>query len=666
MDKLLYGVAYYDEYMSLDRLDKDIAMMKQAGINYVRIAESTWATCEPNDGEFDFSHVTRVMDAMEEAGIQVIIGTPTYAIPPWMVKKYPDVLAVTKKGPGLYGARQIMDITHPGYRFHAERVIRKLMEVTAHRSCVIGFQLDNETKPYGTAGEHAQKLFVEYLKERFHGDIEAMNQSFGLDYWSNRISRWEDFPDVRGTINGSLGGEFEAFQRILVTEFLSWQAEIVKEYARPDQFITHNFDLEWRGHSFGVQPEVDHKEAAKCLSLAGVDIYHPAQKHLTGAEIALGGDMTRSLKNDNYLVLETQAQGFPCWTPYPGQLRLQAFSHVASGAVGVGYWHWHSIHNSFETYWKGLLSHDFEENAVYKESCRIGQEFARLSSRLVNLKKKNDVAILVSNRSLTALNWFGIRAVSGNNGDVFYNDVLRWIYDTLYRMNIECDILWPDAENFEQYKVIITPALYAAEDGLLEKLERYTANGGCLISTFKTGFANEYCKVSHERQPHLLSEVFGIHYNHFTFPEDVTLSGIGEGSEAKTFMELLIPDSAEILSGYVHPAWQDYAAITRNRYEKGLGYYLGCMTDTDTLKRVLKMALTESGVPIPQVQFPIILRKGENREGHTLRFFLNFSSDTQQIPYPYPQGTEILTNRPAVPGEELYVKPWDLCIVEEN
>lgn len=666
MDKLLYGVAYYDEYMPTDRLDKDIAMMKKAGINYVRIAESTWATCEPKDGEFDFSHVIRVMDAMEEAGIQVIIGTPTYAIPPWMVKKYPDVLAVTKKGPGIYGSRQIMDITHPGYRFHAERVIRKLMEVTAHRSCVIGFQLDNETKPYGTAGEHAQKLFAEYLKERFHGDIEAMNQSFGLDYWSNRISRWEDFPDVRGTINGSLGGEFEAFQRSLVTEFLSWQAEIVKEYARPDQFITHNFDLEWRGHSFGIQPEVDHKEAAKCLSLAGVDIYHPAQDHLTGAEIALGGDMTRSLKNDNYLVLETQAQGFPCWTPYPGQLRLQAFSHVASGAVGVGYWHWHSIHNSFETYWKGLLSHDFEENAVYKESCRIGQEFARLSSRLVNLKKKNDVAILVSNRSLTALNWFGIRAVSGNNGDVFYNDVLRWIYDTLYRMNIECDILWPDAENFEQYKVIITPALYAAEDALLKKLERYTANGGCLISTFKTGFANEYCKVSHERQPHLLSKVFGIHYNRFTFPEDVTLSGIGEGSEAKTFMELLIPDSAEILSAYVHPAWQGYAAITRNRHEKGLGYYLGCMTDTDTLKRVLKIALTESGVPIPQVQFPIILRKGESRDGHTFRFFLNFSPNTQQIPYPYPQGTEILANRPVVPGEELSVKPWDLCIVEEN
>ena len=95
MDKLLYGVAYYDEYMPYERLEKDIFMMKKAGINVVRIAESTWSTCEPQEGVFDFSHVEKVLDAMEEAGISVIVGTPTYAIPTWMVKSYPDVLATT-------------------------------------------------------------------------------------------------------------------------------------------------------------------------------------------------------------------------------------------------------------------------------------------------------------------------------------------------------------------------------------------------------------------------------------------------------------------------------------------------------------------------------------------------------------------------------------------
>ena len=515
MKKLLYGAAYYDEYMPYDRLQQDVAMMKKAGINTVRIAESTWSTCEPQEGVFDFSHVERVMDAMEEAGINVIIGTPTYAIPTWMVKSHPDVMAETVKGRGIYGARQIMDITHPVYRFYAERVIRKLMECTAHRKCVIGFQVDNETKYYGTAGKNVQEKFVKYLRRKFNNDLDVMNHEFGLDYWSNRINAWEDFPDVRGTINGSLGAEFEKFQRTLVDEFLSWQADIVNEYRREDQFITHNFDFEWRGYSYGVQPDVNHYHAAKALTIAGTDIYHPTQDDLTGAEIAFGGDMTRSLKRDNYLVLETEAQGYPGWTPYKGQLRLQGYSHLASGSNSVMYWHWHSIHNSFETYWKGLLSHDMQENAPYREACIMGKEFSEIGSHLVNLKKKNDVAILVSNEALTALKWFGIEATAAGNNGIGYNDVVRWIYDALYQMNIECDFVWPESDNLEQYKAIFVPALYAAPDELLERLKQYVADGGTLVATFKTAFANENIKVSHEMQPHILSNCFGINYQQF-------------------------------------------------------------------------------------------------------------------------------------------------------
>ena len=164
--QLLFVAAYYDEYMPYERLDKDVEMMKKAGINTVRIAESTWSTCEPQEGVFDFSHVERVMNAMEQAGIHVIIGTPTYAVPTWMVKSHPDILAETLKGRGIYGPRQIMDITHPVYRFYAERVIRRLMECTAHRTCVIEFQLDNETKHYGTAGRNVQEQFVKYLRRK--------------------------------------------------------------------------------------------------------------------------------------------------------------------------------------------------------------------------------------------------------------------------------------------------------------------------------------------------------------------------------------------------------------------------------------------------------------------------------------------------------------------
>ena len=674
MKKLLYGAAYYDEYMPYDRLQQDVAMMKKAGINTVRIAESTWSTCEPQEGVFDFSHVERVMDAMEEAGINVIIGTPTYAIPTWMVKSHPDVMAETVKGRGIYGARQIMDITHPVYRFYAERVIRKLMECTVHRKCVIGFQIDNETKYYGTAGKNVQEKFVKYLRKKFNNDLDVMNHEFGLDYWSNRINAWEDFPDVRGTINGSLGAEFEKFQRTLVDEFLSWQADIVNEYRREDQFITHNFDFEWRGYSYGVQPDVNHYHAAKALTIAGTDIYHPTQDDLTGAEIAFGGDMTRSLKRDNYLVLETEAQGYPGWTPYKGQLRLQAYSHLANGANSVMYWHWHSIHNSFETYWRGLLSHDMQENAPYREACIIGNEFSRLGSHLVNLKKKNDVAILVSNEALTALKWFGIEATAAGDNGIGYNDVVRWLYDALFKMNIECDFVWPESDNLDQYKAIFVPALYAAPDELLEKLKQYTANGGTLVATFKTAFANENVKVSHEMQPHILSKCFGISYQQFTFPKNTGLSGsiingtakgADEKAEAKVFMELLMPQEAEVLASYDHYNWKEYAAITKNHYGKGTAIYIGCMTDDNTLKAVLTEALNRAEVEIPEYNWPVIIRKGSNDLGKCVRYILNYSAEEQNVVYHGANGTELFSGEAVQDGETVTVSPWNVKIVEE-
>lgn len=677
MKELLYGAAYYDEYMPYDRLDKDVEMMKKAGINTVRIAESTWSTCEPQPGVFDFSHVERVMDAMEEAGINVIIGTPTYAVPTWMVKAHPDVLAETVRGRGIYGARQIMDITHPVYLFYAERVIRELLKRTAHRKCVIGFQLDNETKYYGTAGKNVQEQFVKYIREKFHDDLDALNYEFGLDYWSNRINAWEDFPDVRGTINGSLGAEFEKFQRTLVDKFLGWQADIVNEYRREDQFVTHNLDFEWRGYSYGIQPYVNHFHASQCLTIAGTDIYHPTQDDLTGAEIAFGGDLIRSLKQDNYLVIETEAQGFPGWTPYKGQLRLQAYSHLASGANSVMYWHWHSIHNSFETYWKGLLSHDFQENATYREACTIGNEFARLGKHLVNLKKKNEVAVLVSNEALTALNWFRIQeqAPGADAKSIYYNDVMRWMYDTLYHMNVECDFIWPESENLEQYKAIVVPALYAAPDELLIRLKQYVENGGTLIASFKTAFANENVKVSHQVQPHILSNCFGVHYDQFTFPKNVGLTGevIPEKTDQKgnahpaanVFMELLVSEGAEVLASYEHYNWKDYAAITRNHYGKGQAVYIGCMTDEETLKSVYKAVLPEAGVEIPEYHYPIIVRKGLNDLGKTVCYFLNYSGMELEMPYDYKNGIELLENTAVENGTALQMPAWGVKIVEE-
>ena len=269
---------------------------------------------------------------------------------------------------------------------------------------------------------------------------------------------------MTGTINGSLAAAFDAFRRGLVTEFLAWQRTIVDDYRRESQFVTQNFDYEWRGHSFGVQGTVDHFKAADAVTLAGVDIYHPGEDRLTGHEIGFGGDISRSLKDGApYLVVETQAQGQMGWLPYPGQLRLQAYSHLASGAMGVMYWHWGSLHNSFETYWKGLLSQDYSPNPTYLEAAGFGREIAEHAEALTGLTKRNRIAMMVSNDSLTALEWFGLesgfpRRYSG--GGANYNDVFRWVYDALFDLNLEADVVPADAAACEGGSDVEVLAVY--------------------------------------------------------------------------------------------------------------------------------------------------------------------------------------------------------------
>lgn len=660
-EKILFGAAYYDEYMPYDRIETDLQMMQAAGMNTIRIAESTWSTLEPQDDVFDYTHLERMLTAAEKYGMNVIVGTPTYAIPPWLAAKYPDILAVTKNGRGLYGHRQNMDITHPGYLFHCERVIRRLLEYVAKKPCVIGYQIDNETKSYDTSSIEVQQGFVSYLKEQFP-DLEEFNKEFGLDYWSNRIERWEDFPDVRGTINASLSGEFRRYQRKLVTDFFHWQIQIVNQYRLPHQFITHNFDFGWTSHSFGLQPEVDQSKAACSMDIAGADIYHPSGAALTGAEIQLCGSIARGIKHGNYLVLETQAQGNPGWLPYPGQLRLQAYSHLSTGANSVMYWHWHSIHNAIESYWKGVLSHNLKENATYREACRIGKELKELGSHLLNLKKRPSIAVLVDNHSLTGMQEFPIHE------NLTYNHILRWLTDALYEINLEYDIIKTDIslDDLKNYAMVIVPCLYSATDHFIQKMNTYVQHGGHLIMTFKSLFSDEFLKIRHDHQPYGMTECFGMTYDQFTVDDTVTL---GQGTFASSkepvsyFMELLIPIEAKVLATYDHPAYENYAAVTTNSWGLGQATYLGCYFSATALKALLTSEAEKAGISLYKEHFPVIRKEGINQYHKRIIFYLNYASSPASLDIEV-TGRELLSDTNVQKGDCLTIEPWGLKILE--
>jgi beta-galactosidase len=666
LDSLRYGAAYYYEYMPQERLDKDIRLMKDAGINTVRVAESTWGVWEPRDGVFDFSKLDRVLDGMGKAGIAVIIGTPTYAMPAWLAKEHPEVLATTSAGRRAYGARQNMDIVSPVFRRYAERIIRRLVEHVKDRRCVIGFQADNETKSYGNMGAPMQALFVQWLRQRF-GSSEKMNRAYGLNYWSNSIHDWADFPSMTGNINASLGCAYSAFQRKMVTDYLAWQVGIIRALKRPDQFITHNFDLEWRGSSYGIQPDVDHFAAARAFDVAGIDIYHGTAARLDGVEIAFGGDLARSMKGRNYLVMETQAQSLAGKQelPYPGQLRLQAYSHLASGADMVEYWPWMSIPNAVETYWKGVLSHDGELNPDYEEVRQVGREWQRIGDRLIHLKVRHRVAIFFSNASLTALNWFPF------SDSLNYNDILHREYEALYSMNVGCDFVNETSGNLRDYALIVVPPLYCVSDSVLSVLNDYVRQGGHIVYSFKSGFTNENVQVRVTVMPGPLREAVGASYQLFTNIGHLALAGdpfgVNGGNDVHDWAEMLVPEGAEVVARYDHFNYGEFAAITRNRYGKGEAVYMGTMPGAAALRRVLGNAVKEAGLwsVDQELGLPVVVRSGTNKYGRPVHYYFNYSGAEERFNYPYRTAKDLLTGGIVEKDAIVVLPPWGLVVLEE-
>ena len=664
-DNVLYGVAYYHEYMPYERLDKDIQMMKDAGITVVRVGESTWSLFEPREGEFEFAWMDRILDKMHEAGIKVILGTPTYSIPAWLAHEHPEILIeYPGGGHAYYGIRQNMDISNPTYLFYCQRIIRKMMEHFAKHPAIIGFQVDNETLTRNANNRDVFVGYVNHVKNKFK-TLEALNKAWGLNYWGMNINTWEEFPARDGATNPSYKLEWKRYERQMIADFLTWQSKIVAEYKRPDQFITHCF----------MPPiqDIDHPATAKYMDLMAVNVYHPVEDRLDGEDIAFVGDYFRGIKKRNYLVTETNAQttGWDSKTqkpPYDGQLRMNVYAHLASGANMVEYWHWHSIHNGQEQYWKGVLSHDLQPNRAYREVSRTAHELQEIGPELVNLKKNNQVAILFSGDSYYGLEY---QKYTDQHG-AYSSQWLKPMHIALYKQNVESDIIL-ERDDFSKYKLLVIPPLYIATDSLLHRISDYVKNGGHVVMGMKSGFCNENSAIRPELMPGPLRQACGFYYQEFANIDPTSLKDdpfhVGDReNKVRDWAEFIIPETAKPLAYYDDKHWGKYPAITSNQFGNGQLIYIGTVLSDDLMQVVMRKAVMDAGINhlAQQLVFPIIVRSGTNDRNKSIHYIFNYSDVEQTTRYPFGNGKELLDNKDINQNDQLNLEPWGVKIIEEK
>ena len=268
-----------------------------------------------------------------------------------------------------------------------------------------------------------------------------------------------------------------------------------------------------------------------------------------------------------------------------------------------------------------------------------------MGERLVHLKKHNKVAIMVSNESLTALDWFLIEAGFPFGGTLKYNDVVRNVYDALFELNVECDFIPSDApaERLASYEMIVTPALYCAPQETTDRLREFVSNGGHLVSTMRSFVTDDEVTVWHDRAPHNLTDVFGMTYNQFTRPSghvSVEFAGaLAEtaSTDAQSLIELLNADAdTEVLASYRHYAWKDYAAVTRHAFGKGDAEWVATLLDADSIRAVMREAVEHAGVEGAGTALAgqVAVRQGVNARGENVTYLLNYSADEVTVASP--------------------------------
>jgi len=604
----------------------------------------------------------RIIDRLHKAGIKVILGTPTYSIPAWMALKHPELFVERLNGTkSSYGIRQNFDITNPTYLFYSERIIRKLMEHYAKHPAIIGFQVDNETGTYGAANYDYFRGFVDYLKNKYK-TTDTLNKLWGLNYWGMTLNDWDEFPPRQNITNPSYKLEWDMYGQKVVADYLTWQAEIVSENKRPDQFITHCF--------MPSLTTLDQLAASRKLDMPSLNIYHGSQNNARGEDVMWADDFYRSVKKNNHLITETNAQttGWDPrgqYPPFDGQARLFVYSHLAGGANMVEYWHWHSIHYGQETYWKGVIGHDLEPNRFYNEFSKTAHELQIIGPKLVNLKIKNRAAILYSRTSDFGLSYMPIK--DGNA----YMEVLRQMHRAAFRQNIGIDFVLAENADFTGYELLLVPPLYVASDELLQKISDFVKNGGHVIMSVKSGFCDENNVVRHVRAPGPLREACGFWYQEFSSASIISLKDdpfkAGQNNNVKTWIEFIVPETAKPLAFYDDPFFGKYPAITENRFGKGSLTYEGCLVSDEIQSAIITRKAVETGLTGKEnrIVYPIVIRYGTNDQDKTIRYYLNYSGKNASVVYNSSKGINLFSNATIKKGDKIVIDPWGVVIVEE-
>ncbi|MFR1579445.1 MAG: beta-galactosidase [Lachnospiraceae bacterium] len=664
---LLHGGDYNpDQWLDRpDILEEDIKMMKKAGVNTATVGVFSWSALEPQEGNFQFGWLHDIMDKLYENGIYTVLATPTGARPAWMDEKYPSVLRVEKDGRrNHHSGRHNHCMSSLEYRALVEKMDTKLAQEFGNHPGLILWHISNE---FGGECycENCKKRFQEYLREKYHNNIEELNKQWWTAFWSRRFDSFEQIEPPYDNGEHSILGlnlDWKRFNSWNMKDYLAFERRILKKYT-PQVPATANF--------MKLFEQLDYVDLAKEIDIISWDGYPswnndyetPAD---TAAELSFDHTVMRSLKKDKPFMLMESTPSLVNWHSFnklkrPGILRASSIQTIGCGSDTVQYFQWRKGRGAAEQFHGAVVDHlGRDDTRVFKEVSEVGEILKKLAP-VTGSKVTSKAAVLFdwSNR-------WAIKDMQGMAHDTKkYEKEVRKFYNIHLKKGINADIVFP-LEDLSSYSLVVLPMYYAVSKEAGEWLKEYVKNGGTVVATYLTAYVNENTLAYLGGFPGAgLGEVFGLYAEELDtlYPTDSNSVLMKDGNKAlvKDYCELIKLTGAEVLGTYESDFYAGMPAVTVHSYGKGKAYYIGTRMEETDLIKFFTPIWSECGIKEKELPEGVEYLTRTAEDGSTFDFYVNYNATPATVQLAK-NGTNLL-NGEAVSGK-VEILPFNAVVVK--
>ena len=652
-DLTLTGAYYYPEHWDESQWERDLKQMHELGFEFTHFAEFAWAQLEPQEGVYDFSWLDRAFALAAKYDLKVVMCTSTATPPVWLSRKYPEILLKSEDGTVQdHGARQHAYFASPVYRKLAYRMIEELARHYGNDSRIIGWQLDNEPAVQFDYNQAAEEAFREFLKEKYHHNIQELNAAWGTAFWSEVYSRFEEITlpkTAQMFMNHHQILDYRRFAAKQTSDFLNEQCRLIKKYAK-NQWVTTNYIPDYDKGHIGGSKDLDFVSYTRYMVYGDNEgIGRRGYRVGNPLRIAMANDFFRPV-NGTYGVMELQP-GQVNWgsinpQPLPGAVRLWLWSVFAGGSDFICTYRYRQPLYGTEQYHYGIVGTD----GVTVTSG--GREYEQFMKEIRSLRKdyrpKEDKPETYLKRKTAILwnpeNYWSIDRQKQNATWNTFAHVDKY-YRTLKSYAAPVDFI-SEEKDFSQYPVMIVPAYQLADKELVARWKKYVEEGGNLVLTCRTAQKDRFGRLPEAPFGSMIDELTGNHMEFYDLllPQDPgQVKMDGKVYTWNTWGEILQPSASnEVWATYTNEFYEGKPAVTFRKLGKGSVTYIGVDSSDGALERqVLDKLYSRLQIEVMNLPYGVTM---EYRNG--LGIVLNYSDQPYQ--FALPQGAKVLIGTPNI------------------